>query len=411
MAKFDLKTLLKVEENFMIPKRLLEVVLDEKKRIALFDEISKNVSFEEDFLRDYFQNNLADRKSQMQDYTPDCLCELVSRLSNYNCASILDICAGTGSLTVAQLCTNSSGYYVMEERSKASIPFLILNFAIRNVSCLIIEKDVLTKEIRHIYQLDAQEKYSSIQVCEMPAEDSLQEFDLVISNPPYSAQWLPKADERFIGYELAPKSKADFAFILDGLYRLKQDGTAIYILPHGVLFREQSEGKIRKQLIENNLIDAIIGLPSNLFLNTSIPVLILILRKNKTDKSILFIDASKEFNKAGKQNIITKEKIEKIQNAYINRKEIDKFCHIARYDEIEQNKFNLNITRYVDTFEPDPIPELGELLSQLEECDKAMHQNNYELVEMLMQLRSTIPGDAETNMQIKKFAEYLRSKL
>ena len=149
------------------------------------------------------------------------------------------------------------------------------------------------------------------------------------------------------------------------LASLNENGTAGIILPHGVLFRAASEGKIRKQIIENNWLDAIIGLPENLFFGTPIPACILIFKKNKVDKNVVFIDASNEFDKGKNQNVLRDEDIEKILEAYKNRKEVEKYCHIATFDEIKDNDFNLNIPRYIDTFESEEKVDMKSIKEQI----------------------------------------------
>ncbi|WOO87197.1 type I restriction-modification system subunit M [Mollicutes bacterium LVI A0039] len=181
-------------------------------------------------------------------------------------------------------------------------------------------------------------------------------FDAVIANPPFSANWTAEAkfsdDPRFKGYgKLAPKGKADFAFVQHMLYQINDEGTVATVLPHGPLFRGAAEKQIREKLINDNNIDAIIGLPANLFFGTGIPTIIIVLKKCKKDKDILFIDASKEFEKVKTQNILTDEHINKIITTYKNRDEIEKYSHKASLEEIIENDYNLNIPRYVDTFE------------------------------------------------------------
>lgn len=181
-------------------------------------------------------------------------------------------------------------------------------------------------------------------------------YDAVVMNPPYSQPWSAAAgfltDPRFQGYEkLAPKSKADFAFLLHGFYHLRDDGTMGIVLPHGVLFRGGAEGTIRKHLSENGSIYAVIGLPAGIFFNTGIPTCVIILKKDRTSRDILFIDASKEFRKDKAQNFLDPEHIDKIVQAYAERRDVEKFAHLASYDEIQENDYNLNIPRYVDTFE------------------------------------------------------------
>ena len=200
-------------------------------------------------------------------------------------------------------------------------------------------------------------------------------FQIQVANPPYSAKWSadPKFldDERFSAYgKLAPKSKADFAFVQHMIYHMADDGRIAVLLPHGVLFRGGAEETIRKYIIkEQNYLDAVIGLPANLFFGTSIPVVALIFKKDRGENkdNICFIDASKYYEQGKNQNTLRDEDIDRIVEAYVNRKDIDKFCHIATMDEIKENDYNLNIPRYVDTFEEEEEIDLLEQFAKLEE--------------------------------------------
>jgi len=200
--------------------------------------------------------------------------------------------------------------------------------------------------------------------------------DAVVSNPPYSQHWDPKdkeMDPRFVQYGLAPKTKADYAFLLHELHHLKPDGILTIVMPHGVLFRGktpkiydkdgnvlpmelreegQAEGQIRANLIEKNNIDAIIGLPANIFFGTGIPTLIMVLKKNRGSEGVLIIDASKGFVKEGKQNKLRACDVKKIADTYRDRKEIPGFSRVVSREEIRRNEYNLNIPRYVDSSEP-----------------------------------------------------------
>ncbi|WP_152020824.1 type I restriction-modification system subunit M [Aliarcobacter butzleri] len=189
-------------------------------------------------------------------------------------------------------------------------------------------------------------------------DNLLKTFDVVVANPPFSLdKWGADFAEndpfmRFNHYEVPPKSKGDYAFVIHMIKSLNEHGRMGVVLPHGVLFRGSSEGKIRQKLIEQNLLDAVIGLPANLFFGTGIPAVILILKKNRTNKDVLFIDSSNEDVEKGKnQNILTTENINKIVETYKNRSEIEKYSHVATLEEIQENDYNLNIPRYVDTFE------------------------------------------------------------
>ncbi len=178
--------------------------------------------------------------------------------------------------------------------------------------------------------------------------------DAVVSNPPYSQQWDPSGkenDPRYSRYGLAPKSKADYAFLLHDLYHLKPDGIMTIVLPHGVLFRGGEEGEIRKQLIEQNNIDAIIGLPANIFFGTGIPTIVMVLRQKRENTDVLIIDASKGFTKEGKNNKLRSCDIKKITDTVKGRLDIDKYSRKVSREEIRANDYNLNIPRYVDSSE------------------------------------------------------------
>lgn len=178
--------------------------------------------------------------------------------------------------------------------------------------------------------------------------------DAVVSNPPYSQRWDPEGkdvDPRFSGFGVAPKSKADYAFLLHDLYHLQPDGIMCIVLPHGVLFRGGEEGQIRRNLVERGHIDAIIGLPANIFFGTGIPTIVMVLRKARERDDILVIDASKGFVKEGKNNKLRASDIRRIVDAYEARADVERFCRVVPKDEVRANDYNLNIPRYVDSSE------------------------------------------------------------
>lgn len=178
--------------------------------------------------------------------------------------------------------------------------------------------------------------------------------DAVVSNPPYSQNWNPQDKEnepRYKEYGLAPKGKADYAFLLHDLYHIKPDGIMTIVLPHGVLFRGGEEGEIRKHLIENNKIDTIIGLPANIFFGTGIPTIIMVLKQKRVNTDVLIIDASKGFEKVGKNNKLRASDIKRIVDTVTGRKTIAKYSRVVSRDEVRKNDYNLNIPRYVDSSE------------------------------------------------------------
>lgn len=198
-------------------------------------------------------------------------------------------------------------------------------------------------------------------------------FDAVVANPPFSANWsadpLFLQDPRFSNYgKLAPSSKADMAFVQHMIHQLDEHGTMAVVLPHGVLFRGSSEGVIRRYLIEQmNVIDTIIGLPANIFYGTSIPTCILVLKKNREHTGdILFIDASNDFDKQKNQNKLLPEHLDNIVAAVENRQDIEKYAHVATLQQVKDNDYNLNIPRYVDTFEAEAEIDLDAIAKQLQ---------------------------------------------
>ncbi|OPB87916.1 type I restriction-modification system subunit M [Elizabethkingia miricola] len=201
-------------------------------------------------------------------------------------------------------------------------------------------------------------------------------FEAIVANPPFSAKWSANPlflnDDRFSQYgKLAPSSKADFAFVQHMIYHLAENGTMAIVLPHGVLFRGAAELHIRKYLIEQkNYLDAVIGLPSNIFYGTSIPTCILVFKKCKEDPDhILFIDASKEFEKVKNQNMLREEHIDKIVETYRNRTTIEKYSHLATLKEVEENDYNLNIPRYVDTFEAEEEIDIQAVMQEIKSLE------------------------------------------
>jgi type I restriction enzyme M protein len=225
---------------------------------------------------------------------------------------------------------------------------------------------------------------------DLKQEDTLEQpqhggmrFEAIVANPPFSANWsankLFESDDRFSQYgKLAPSSKADFAFVQHMLHHLDENGTMAVVLPHGVLFRGGAEGHIRQYLIqERNWLDEVIGLPANIFYGTSIPTCVLVLKKcREQPEDILFIDASAYFEKAKNQNYLRDTDVEKIISTYRERSEEDKYSYRAKLAEIQENDFNLNIPRYVDTFEEEEEINLGTIAAELKAIDRDMEAND-----------------------------------
>jgi len=218
-------------------------------------------------------------------------------------------------------------------------------------------------------------------------------FEAVVANPPFSAHWtaspLFMSDDRFSDYgTLAPKTKADYAFVQHMIHQLDDNGVMAIVLPHGVLFRGAAEGVIRKHLIaEKNCLDAVIGLPANIFYGTSIPTVILVFKKSRSsDDNVLFIDASAGFEKAKNQNYLRDSDVAKIIDTYRSRREEDKYSRPVTIKEIEENDFNLNIPRYVDTFEEEEAVDLNAVVNELKKIEEEIGTVDKKIIEQCKEL-------------------------
>ena len=223
-------------------------------------------------------------------------------------------------------------------------------------------------------------------------------FEAIVSNPPFSAQWsanpLFTSDDRFSQYgRLAPSSKADFAFVQHMIYHLAENGTMAVVLPHGALFRGGAEQHIRRYLIENkNFLDAVIGLPANIFYGTSIPTCILVFKKcRENPDDILFIDASNDFEKVKTQNVLRQVHIDKIIAHYRNRTETTKYSRKATLVEIAKNDYNLNIPRYVDTFEAEDHIDIEAIAQEIKALDKDMKNTDADIAAFCAALNISAP--------------------
>ena len=278
---------------------------------------------------------------------------------------VLDFACGSGSLLLnvrKQMGQNGIGKIFGQEKNITTYNLARMNMLLHGVKDTEFEihhGDTLLNEWEILNEMNPAKKL---------------EFDAIVANPPFSYRWEPSEamgeDFRFKSYGLAPKSAADFAFLLHGFHFLSKEGTMAIILPHGVLFRGGSEERIRRKLLKDGNIDTVIGLPANLFFSTGIPVCILVLKKCKKFDDILFINAVDHFEKGKRQNNLLPENIEKIVETYRERKEETRYSRRVSMNEIETNEFNLNISRYVSTSLDEEIIDLHEVNSKLVDLDK-----------------------------------------
>lgn len=410
MTNDDFNKLLGITESYKMPGRLMEILTGDN--VAQFYDafLELNSDLSHDVLRDYFQEEHGDRGKLKQDYTPDSLCELVKHLAGEK-GDTLDVCAGTGALTIS--CDNGEAHRC-EEVSERALPVLLLNMGIRGMKGTAALKDVLTGKAVREYEMMPEGRYTRPRLVTGGAS-SPKRWKRIVSNPPYSLKFpeVDKAaeDPRF-KYGLTPSNFSDYLFVQDALSRLTEDGTLIEILPHGVLFRGKREEAIRKRLIEENLIDTVIGLPDNLFMNTGIPVLIMILKRNRCRSDSLMVDASKGFEKSGNVNVMTPEHITRIVCAVKLRADVDRFSHVATIEEIRENRYNLNIPRYVDTFEPEPVPDLIDTLTEIAVINRQIRETEKELIEMASQLTGTTELSKKlVERSNKMYEEYLNEHI
>lgn len=383
---------------------LMDILFCKEKRNETFERfLSVESDLSYDWFTNYFQEEHSNRKSLMQDYTPDCICKIISGLIE-NKGNILDVCCGIGGLTISTWNTRKDVTYYCEELSDNSVALLLFNLSMRGMNAIIRHGNVLTEEYKTVYKLQKNGKFSDIEVIDYQDYKA----SIVISNPPYSLKWDDvekyKDDKRFSEYGLPPGSKADYGFVLHGLSKLEEGGEAFFILPHGVLFRGQKESDIRKKIVESNVLDAIIGLPKNLFLNTQTPVVILVLKKNRVQRDVIVIDASKEYEKNGKQSTLTQEQIQRITDTYHNRKDIDKYSKRVSYEEIKENDYNLNIPRYVETHEEKEPINIQKEIEEIVDLEKQIHATGLELAEMLSEV---VGGDCEYQKAKETIIEHL----
>lgn len=288
-------------------------------------------------------------------YTPHEVSVLMSHiiaheLKHKDTIEIYDPTSGSGSLLInigeaveKYAKSKDSIIYYAQELKANTYNLTRMNLIMRGIKASNIKTrngDTLEDDWPYFDENDPQGTYHALYV------------DAVVSNPPYSQAWDPshkESDPRYSRFGLAPKTKADFAFLLHDLYHLKPDGIMTIVLPHGVLFRGGEEGEIRKQLIEQNHIDAIIGLPANIFFGTGIPTVILVLKQKRQNTDVLIVDASKHFVKEGKNNKLQACDIKRIVDAVINRENIDKFSQVVSKQTLRDNGYNLNIPRYVNS--------------------------------------------------------------
>lgn len=381
-----------VSESYQVSDAMMVALGDPQKRHELFSLYLSEFGLDDDPVNVIFQEEHGDRDKFKQDYTPPELARLVAEMAHRDTgkapATIADLCAGTGTLTLACLRKFPHAYYHCEEVTARAIPFLLFNLAIRGVNAEVFQQDVLTREVTASWRLIPDGKgFSDISA---GTEARYEKYDLVVSNPPYSLRWEPFDSLRW-RWGVAPKKAADFAFVETGLCMMADGGEALFIVPHGVLFRGQAEAGIRESIIRDHLLKTLVGVPANLFLNTQIPVCVM--RFGQSDGSVMIVDGSKHFEKRSKQNFLRDEDIAAILGGL--RQETEYLSRRAPLSEIQANDFNLNIPRYVCTEQPEELPPLADVLDDLADAKARARESEQKLLGMLRELSGLTKRERE----------------
>ena len=360
--------------------RLCAIITRIDEGLAEFSTDSDTLGDAYEYLIGQFAANAGKKAGEF--YTPQRIADILSKIVTLDSqepktgkrtylASVMDFACGSGSLLLnvrKRMEGHGIGRIYGQEKNVTTYNLARMNMLLHGVKDTAFEiyhGDTLTNDWELLRETNPAKK---------PA------FDAVVANPPFSYRWEPNEalgeDVRFKNYGLAPKSAADFAFLLHGFHYLKDDGVMAIILPHGVLFRGGAEAKIRRKLLDDGHIDTVIGLPANLFYSTGIPVCILVLKKCKKPDDVLFINASGHFDKGKRQNVLSDEHIEKIIDTYRERPaSIERYARRVEMSEVEENDYNLNISRYVSTAEPEVEVDLSATHQELVEIERQIQKS------------------------------------
>jgi len=373
---FNSETMLgRTKERNKILKHLLEDFNDARLDLRP-SQLSGNdvIGDSYEYLISHFASDAGKKGGEF--FTPSAVSTLLAKLVEASEGDrIYDPTCGSGSLLIkaSKEVGNNNFRLYGQESNGATVSLAKMNMFLHDINDAVIEWGDTIGNPLHL------------------ENEHLMKFDVVVANPPFSLdKWGSElaSEDKYRRFErgVPPKSKGDYAFLLHMIASLNEHGRMGVVLPHGVLFRGASEGKIRKQLIDENLLDAVIGLPANLFFGTSIPACILVFKKQKDNSDVLFIDASREFNKDKNQNSLDDENIEKILDTYKHKKELDKYSHKATLEEIQENDYNLNIPRYVDTFEEEKKIDIEATKQNIAKIEKELVEVKAEMSGYLKEL-------------------------
>ena len=368
LAELTSKTLkiFEISEVDDLSEAIMNSVFENRQKLKLFKELVRNLEI--DWLQKIWQYYSADRDNLKQDYTPTSLAKLVSRLTETkNSLVVLDLCSGSGALTIQKWTTNKNLKFICKEYDEKVIPILLFNLALRNIEGYVVQTDVLNLGFdKQVYRLTTGEEFSKVE----KVEKVELEADICISNPPFNLRWerpvFAKSDLRFAYFGVPPKSNANFGFVLTGLYDAKEK--ASFILPSGVLTSSE-EFDIRKKLIESNLVESVIINPDKMFTSTQIGTCILTLNKTKDTSTIRLIDGRNyyteetreqkgQYGGASHTNRVYKKVFKTYSDSQIDEivnstQDKDGFCRIVDLQEVKKNEYILSPSRYIELKEPE----------------------------------------------------------
>ena len=392
-----------ITEAWELPEALLSAMLDDGRRdglLARFAEATEDLAH--DGLTDYFQDEHGDRDALKQDFTPPAVCDLVAEMAG-DAGSYIDVCAGTGGLAISLWARDHGARFRCEELSARTVPALLLNLALRNMSAEVARRDVLTGETFAAYVLTPTDRFSRVEeVNDLPDG----RWDACVQNPPYSLRW-DGAARPWMRWGAPPKSKADWAFVQYGLSRADR---VVSVLPHGVLFRGAAEGRIREAACSCGAIRSIVGLPEKLFLHTGIPVCVLDVGQGG-DGTVCVVNADELFEARGRQNVMLPDHLRDVLACLSMRRDVERLAHVADAVEVVRNGYNLNIPRYVDRYVEPEIPDIGSVLAELCDIDSDIRKTERS---MLAQIKTLVGTTEETRREVGvlqgRMAQYVEGK-
>lgn len=407
MDAATINSLLGVAESYQGVEALEKMLKDAARRPELFRAfLARDPDLSKDWFTDYFQQEHGDRAKFKQDFTPLGVASLAAQLMGDEGDRVGDLCAGTGGLSIQLWSRRRRAFFHCEEFSSRALPFLLFNLAIRNIRGEVWQGDTVNRRYTAVWKLSPGEAFSDLEQLP-PDQGDRTPLDAVLLNPPYSLHWEPRSDERLEAYGIPPSQFADFVFVLHGLKLLGERGRLTAILPSGVLFRGKGEADIRRALLERHQLEGLVGLTGKMFLNTDIPVIVLVLRKGEPVSRLMIVNAEQEYEAHADQNLLTPAQVEHILKVYRGHHAVPRLAALADQEALEDNDYNLNIPRYVNTWQPPEQESLEKIVGDLIELEQQGAAVERQLVATMNTELEGFTQDEKT--AIGKWLKFLKS--